>query len=127
MNASAAPRLDVRAIYETVIDRLLNGDMKDKRNSEGWTYIEQLAKQLLEDPAAAAELTASARLPAIKASIERAAALNAPKLALLEFARHRKPSKEGLDRTSCPARAFGWTRPIASGDRWGVVSTFTFP
>jgi hypothetical protein len=76
----------VRAIYEKVIERLLNGDMKDKKNERGWTYIEQLAKDLFERPEEAAKLTAMARLPAIKASIERANALNAPKQAIMDCA-----------------------------------------
>jgi hypothetical protein len=77
----------VRAIYEEVIERLLNGDMKDTKNSRGWTYVEELARQMLLDPEKAAELTAKASargcLPGIKASVERAVALNGPKLALL--------------------------------------------
>jgi hypothetical protein len=44
------PTPDVRAIYEEVIDRLLNGDMKDKQNDNGWTFVEELARQMLLDP-----------------------------------------------------------------------------
>jgi hypothetical protein len=84
----------VRAIFEEVIERLLNGDMKDRKNSRGWNYVEELARQMLLDPKKAAELTAKASapgcLPAIKASVERAAALNAPKLALLATAERCK-------------------------------------
>jgi hypothetical protein len=90
----AAPTPDVRAIYEEAIERLLNGDMKDRKNSRGWNYVEELARQMLLDPKKAVELVtkASARgcLPAIKASVERAAALNAPKLALLATAERCK-------------------------------------
>jgi hypothetical protein len=77
-------------IYEDAIERLLDGDMKDTKNSHGWTYIEQLAKDLFERPEEAAKLTAMARLPGVKASIERAAALNAPKLAILATAERCK-------------------------------------
>jgi hypothetical protein len=97
MNAIAAPRLDVRAIFGGVIARLLDGDMKDKTNDAGRTYVEQLAYQMFPDPAAAAKLTASARLPAVKASIERAAALNAPKQAIMDLAAQCK-KRGGLAR-----------------------------
>jgi hypothetical protein len=74
--------------------RLLDGDMKDERNSRGWNYVEELARQMLLDSRTAAELTAKASargcLPGIKASVERAVALNAPKLALLATAERCK-------------------------------------
>jgi hypothetical protein len=80
----------MRAIYEQVIERLLNGDMKDRKNCRGWNYVEELARQMILDPKKAAELIAKASargcLPGIKASVERAVALNAPKLALLATA-----------------------------------------
>jgi hypothetical protein len=91
------PSPDVRAIFGEVIERLLNGDMAGKKNANGWTYIEQLAKDLFERPELAAKLTAMAHLPAVKASIERAAALNAPKLALLATAERCK-KLDGFDR-----------------------------
>jgi hypothetical protein len=50
------PMPDMRAIYEQVIERLLNGDLKDERNSRGWTYIEQLARDMFLHPKKAAEL-----------------------------------------------------------------------
>jgi hypothetical protein len=84
----------MRAMYGEVITRLLDGDMKDKANENGWTFVEELARQMLLDPKAAAELTAKASargcLPAVKAAVERAAALNAPKLALLAIAERCK-------------------------------------
>jgi hypothetical protein len=55
------------------IERLLNSDLKDEKNANGWTYIEQLAKDLFERPEEAAKLTATSRLP--QASRRR---LNAP-------------------------------------------------
>jgi hypothetical protein len=45
---------------------------------------------MFERPELAAKLTAMAHLPAVKASIERAAALNAPKLAILDLAERCK-------------------------------------
>ncbi len=87
---TAALGTDCRAIFNTVIDRLLNGDMKDKRNAGGWTYVEQLAHDMFADPKMAAKLTATAGLPGVKASLKRAAALNAPKLALLATAEQCK-------------------------------------
>jgi hypothetical protein len=35
-----------RAIYEGVIERLLNGDRKERRDSNGWTCVEELARQM---------------------------------------------------------------------------------
>jgi hypothetical protein len=84
------PTLDVRAIFGDVISRLLDGDLKDKPNDNGWTFVEELARQMLFNPRKAAELIAKARLPGVKASIERASALNAPKLALLATAERCK-------------------------------------
>jgi hypothetical protein len=78
------PMPDMRAIYEQVIERLLNGDMKDRKNCRGWNYVEELARQMILDPKKAA--SARGCLPGIKASVERAVALNAPKLALLATA-----------------------------------------
>jgi hypothetical protein len=78
------PMPRVRAIYEEAITRLLDGDMKDKANGNGWTYVEELARQMLLDPKSAADLIARARLPAVRAAIEHANSLNAPKLALLD-------------------------------------------
>jgi hypothetical protein len=88
------PTPDARAIYGEVIERLLNGDMKDKKNERGWTYLEELARQMLLHPKSAARLMAKASargcLQAVKASVERAMALNAPKLALLATAERCK-------------------------------------
>jgi hypothetical protein len=42
------------------VTRLLDGDMKDEKNSRGWTYVEELARQMLLHPKSAAELTAKA-------------------------------------------------------------------
>jgi hypothetical protein len=82
------PMPRVRAIYGEVITRLLDGELKDEKNASGWTYAEQLARDMFLHPKSAAELTAKASakgcLPAVKAAVERAAALNAPKLALLD-------------------------------------------
>jgi hypothetical protein len=88
------PTPDGRAIFGEVIERLLNGDMRDRKNSRDWTYVEELARQMLLNPEKAAELTAKASapgcLPGIKASVERAAALNAQKLAILATAERCK-------------------------------------
>jgi hypothetical protein len=81
---------NMRAIFGDVIGRLLDGDMKDKKNSNGRTYIEQLARDIFRVPKKAAELTATARLPAVRATIERANALNARKQAIVERAEHIK-------------------------------------
>jgi hypothetical protein len=87
------PMPGVRAIFEQVFERLLNGDMKERKNSRGWNYVEELARQML-DPKKAAQLIAKASargcLPGIQASVERAVALNAPKLALLATAERCK-------------------------------------
>jgi hypothetical protein len=68
--------------------------MADRKNDNGWNYVEELARQMFLDPKTAAELVAKASapgcLPGIKASVERAAALNAPKLALLATAERCK-------------------------------------
>jgi hypothetical protein len=101
MTALATPTPpDVRAIYEQVIERLLNGDMKDRKNSRGWNYVEELARQMLLDPKMAAKLTAMAHLPAVKASVERALALNAPKQAIMDRAERIKKRGE-YDRRYC--------------------------
>jgi hypothetical protein len=81
---------NVRAIYGEAIARLLDGNMKDEKNPNGWTYIEQLARDMFLNPKMAAELAATARLPAIRASIERANALNAPKQAIIDRAERCK-------------------------------------
>src|SRR3954462_2634562 len=90
MNAIAISRLDVRAIFGEVITRCLDGDMKDTKNTKGRTYIEQFAYDMFLDPDKATKLTARARLPEImpeiKASIERANAVNMSKRALLDLA-----------------------------------------
>jgi hypothetical protein len=70
------------------VNSLLNGSEKDKRNEAGRTFVEELAHGMFLDPNLAAKLTASANarargIPSLKASIERAMALNAPKNALL--------------------------------------------
>jgi hypothetical protein len=82
------PMPPVRAIYGEVITRLLDGDEKDRTNGNGRTFVEELARQMLLNPKKSAELTARASapgcLPAVKSAVERAAALNAPKLALLD-------------------------------------------
>jgi hypothetical protein len=94
MTVLATTMPNMRAIFGDVIARLLDGDMKDKKNPNGWNYVEELARQMLLDPKKAAELIAKASardcLPGIKASVERAAALNAPKLALLATAERCK-------------------------------------
>jgi hypothetical protein len=94
MTVLMKPTLDVRAIYEQVIERLLNGDMKGRKNSRGWTYVEQLAHDMFLHPKMAAKLTAMARLPAVKASVERALALNAPKQAIMDRAERIKKRGE---------------------------------
>jgi hypothetical protein len=77
---------NMRAIFGDVISRLLDGDMKDTKNSNGRTYIEQLARDMFRDPKKAAELTATARSSAVIASIERPNALNARKQAIVDRA-----------------------------------------
>jgi hypothetical protein len=91
MTALATPKPPVRAIYEEAITRLLDGDMKDEKNTNGWTYVEELARQMLLDPKTATKLIVKAStrgcLPGVKASVKRAVALNGPKLALLDVGR----------------------------------------
>jgi hypothetical protein len=72
-----------------VITRLLDGEYKDRTGSHGRTYVEQLAYEMLLDPKAAAKAIAIADarargLPQLKAAVDRAKALNAPKQALLD-------------------------------------------
>jgi hypothetical protein len=90
------PTPDGRAIFGEAIERLLNGDMADKANDNGRTYIEQLARDMFRDPKKAAELTATARSPAARGSIERANALNARKQAIVDRAEHIKHDKRFL-------------------------------
>jgi hypothetical protein len=106
MTALATPIPDARAIFEDAIARLLTGDMKDTKNDNGLTYLQQLAHDMFADPKMAAKLTASARLPGVKASLERAAALNAPKLALLELAGRCKKLGRYTRRDGRPAPHF---------------------
>jgi hypothetical protein len=79
-----------RIIFGEVIDRLLDGNMKARRNDNGWNYVEELARQMLLNPKKSGELLSKAStpgcLPGIKASVERAAALNAPKQAIMDLA-----------------------------------------
>jgi hypothetical protein len=88
MTPLATPRLDTRAMFGTDIARLLDGDMNDKRNDAGWTFVEQLARDMFLSPDKAAEATAIADarargLPQLKAAVDRAKALNAPKDAVM--------------------------------------------
>jgi hypothetical protein len=96
---------NMRAIYEEAIERATNGDLKDTKNSRGWNYVEEFARQMLLAPRKAAGLIAKAStrgcLPGVKASVERAVALNAPKLALLATAERCK--KRGGFRGEGPA------------------------
>src|SRR5262245_55244810 len=99
-----------QALRDDALNRVLNGDMKDKRGPDGLTFVQQIAKRLFDDSATASGFIAKSfggvENPLVKAMVERAAALNAPKLALTELARHRKPRKEGLDRTRRPGPSF---------------------
>jgi hypothetical protein len=77
----------VRATFAEVITRLLDGNFKDE-------LIEELARDMLLDPTTAAELTtraAASAQSAIKAAVDRARELNAPKQALLDFAERTDP------------------------------------
>jgi hypothetical protein len=72
-----------RAILNGALERLVTGDMKGEIGTGGLTFVQKLAKQMFLDPAAAAKLSAP-RNPAVKAAIERASALNAPKQAIMD-------------------------------------------
>jgi hypothetical protein len=81
---------EMSAAFGVVLDRLLDGDLKNHTGSHGRNYVEKLAYEMLLDPALAAKLTATARMPQIKTAIERATALNRPKQALLDLAERCK-------------------------------------
>jgi hypothetical protein len=124
----------IRAIRDGAFDRLLNGDMKDVRGPDGLTFIQKFAKQLFEDPSAVAKLS-DVRNPLVKAAVERATALNAPKLALLDLAERTLPGRRrGSERfwsdlPYCIARQedgtwqplnrqYGWLPPNKSSQRY---------
>jgi hypothetical protein len=75
--------MNVQEIVDAAVERLLNGDLKNETYGTGFTFVQKLAKQLFEDPAAAAKLSAP-RNPAVKAAVEQATALNAPKQSILD-------------------------------------------
>jgi hypothetical protein len=118
---------NVRAIFGEVITRLLDGDMKDRRNDHGRTYIEQLARDIFLDPKKA-ELTARARLPEIKRSLDEATVLNRPKDAIM-CQLSRCTTLDATFFTNFPARLrpLGPWRPAGGGlylpylplNRWG--------
>jgi hypothetical protein len=79
---------DGRNERDGALDCLLNGDMKDQFGPDGLTFIQEIAKLFFEDPAGAAKFVASnfGENPSVKAMVERAAALNAPKRAVMDLA-----------------------------------------
>jgi hypothetical protein len=96
MNAHRKPALDLRPVFGDAIAKLLDGDMKAERNDAGWTFVEQLARDMFLSAEKAAKVTAIADarargLPQLKAAVDRARELNAPKQALLDFAERTDP------------------------------------
>jgi hypothetical protein len=87
----------VRAAFGEVLD-LLDGDFKDRTNSRGNTYTEELARQMFLDQAMAEKLNATAQLPQVRAAVDRAVVLNRPKQDLLDIAR-RCQERGGYDRS----------------------------
>jgi hypothetical protein len=77
-------RHTVHTILTEAITRLTDGDLADYRGSHGRNFIEKLAFQIFARGENTADLIAKARSPAIKTAFERAAALNAPKQAILD-------------------------------------------
>jgi hypothetical protein len=88
MTPLATPRLDLRPSFGRAIVQLLDGHMKDERDANGWTFVEQLACDMFLSPQKAAKACAIAEarargLPQLKAAIDRAKTLNAPKDAIM--------------------------------------------
>jgi hypothetical protein len=71
------------AMLGEAITRLTDGDLKTRTGSHGLNCLEKLARDMFLNPAAAAKLSATARMPQIKIAVERAREINRPKDAIM--------------------------------------------
>jgi hypothetical protein len=84
-------RPDVRAIFENLLNRSLDGDLKDVVDAKGLTFLQGVADNLFANPEVEAPtLRRFGHVPVVKAVLERAKALNAPKDAIMHLAQRCK-------------------------------------